>query len=546
MTAQLRTFWRNLVGLRQAKATHIPTAKIDALQTVVSDPIDIAPNDPLLAYFESRPSPIQVEELKLESPALTNLKAAGVQLIVPLVNQGELMGLINLGSRLSDQEYSGDDYRLLENLVVQASPAVRVAQLVRQQQVEAQERERIAYELQVARLIQQTLLPKNLPTIDGWNVATYYQPAREVGGDFYDFYHFPDGRLGLVVADVTDKGVPAALVMATTRTMLRASAERLISPGQVLERVNDILYPDIPAKMFVTCFYALLEPDTGRLRFANAGHDVPYKRGKTGISELRATGMPLGLMPGMTYDEMETTLLPGESVLLYSDGLVEAHNPDRVMFGFPRLKSLLAKEADTNKLIDFLLQHLAHFTGRGWEQEDDVTLVTLACETKPETATTEPTGAMIDTVSDDWQLLAEFAIPSEPGNERAASSRVIETIAALNLDAHRRDRLQMAVAEATMNALEHGNLYRADLSVQVRVIHSDDQLRIYIIDHGLGTPPSTPPELPDLDAKLAGFQSPRGWGLFLIQNLVDAVNSFAQDEQHVIELILNLKGDAHG
>ena len=225
---------------------------------------------------------------------------------------------------------------------------MRVAQLVRQQQVEARERERLEQELRVARLIQQTLLPQELPALPGWQVAAYYQPAREVGGDFYDFLYFPDGRMALLVADVTDKGVPAALVMATTRSMLRAVAERLILPGPVLERVNDLLCPDIPPNMFVTCLYALLDPATGRLQYANAGHDLPYRRRADGadeasrVDELRATGMPLGLMPGMQYEEKEITLQAGESVFFYSDGLVEAHNPQREMFGFPRLKSLMA------------------------------------------------------------------------------------------------------------------------------------------------------------------------------------------------------------
>jgi serine phosphatase RsbU (regulator of sigma subunit) len=300
---------------------------------------------------------------------------------VPLVSQGELIGLLNLGPRLSQQEYSADDRKLLSDLATQTAPAVRVAQLVRQQQQEAKERERIEQELKVARLIQQTLLPKTLPEIPGYDVAAYYQPAREVGGDFYDFLTLEDGRLGLVVGDVTDKGVPAALVMATTRTMLRAAAQRLLSPGEVLQRVNDVLVQDIPPNMFVTCLYAILDPGSGRLVYANAGHDLPYRRraGRgEGAEELRARGMPLGLMPGMGYEEKEMVLNRGESVLFYSDGLVEAHDPRREMFGFPRLQGLVgAHRSGGSALISFLLAELARFTGENWEQEDDITLVTL-------------------------------------------------------------------------------------------------------------------------------------------------------------------------
>ena len=340
--------------------------------------VDIAPNDPIVAYFLSAPGVVEIDKLEMDSPALSALKAAGVKIAVPLVGQGDLVGLLSLGPRLSEQDYSTDDRRLLSNLATQAAPAVRVAQLVQQQQAEARERERMEQELRVARLIQQTLLPKEIPAIEGWQLAAYYQPARAVGGDFYDFIPFEDGKLGLVIGDVTDKGVPAALVMATTRSILRGAAKQSSSPGEILEQANELLYPDIPPKMFVTCLYALLDPATGRLQYANAGHDLPYRRHGSQVEELRATGMPLGLMPGMRYDEKEITLEPGERVLFYTDGLVEAHNSRREMFSFPHLRELVAEPtASDTTLIDFLVSELHRFTGDGWEQEDDVTLVTL-------------------------------------------------------------------------------------------------------------------------------------------------------------------------
>ncbi len=339
--------------------------------------IEIAPDDPILAYLASVSGVVEVEKLNLDSPALRAMKTTDVKVVVPLVSQGELIGLLNLGPRLSQQEYSADDRKLLSDLASQTAPAVRVAQLVRQQQRAAQERERIEQELRVARLIQQTLLPKALPDTPGYELAAHYQPAREVGGDFYDFLELDDGRLGLVVGDVTDKGVPAALVMATTRTLLRAVAGRIDAPGEVLERVNDVLYPDIPPNMFVTCLYAILDRETGRLHYANAGHDLPYMKHEGGAKELRATGMPLGLMPGMEYEEKEAFLKPGESVLFYSDGLVEAHDPRREMFGFPRLQGFVGAHPGGATLVDFLLSELGRFTGEGWEQEDDITLVTL-------------------------------------------------------------------------------------------------------------------------------------------------------------------------
>ena len=182
-----------------------------------------------------------------------------------------------------------------------------------------------------------------------------------------------------MVGDATSKGMPAALVMAAARSMIRALAQTLGSPGETLKRVNAALYPDTPSDMFVTCFYAILHPDSGRLLYANAGHDLPYIRRRSGedTQELRARGMPLGMMPEMSYEEKEASLREGDSVLFYSDGLVEAHDPNYEMFGFPRLRELVAEHDEERLLVDFLIDELSSFVGEDWEQEDDITLVTL-------------------------------------------------------------------------------------------------------------------------------------------------------------------------
>src|SRR5215203_4865295 len=242
------------------------------------------------------------------------------------------------------------------------------------------ERERVEQELRVARSIQQASLPEEVPILEGWQITPYYRPAREVGGDFYDFHLLSEGRLGLVVGDATGKGVPAALVMSTTCGMLRLAAQSYSSPGEMLQRVNEALFPNIPPNMFVTCFYAILDPMSASLTDANAGHDLPYLHRDGEAEELRATGMPLGLMPEMEYEEKETILEAGDSAVLYSDGLVEAHAPEGEMFGFPRLRALIAEHAEEERpLGDFLLEELYSFVGEGWEQEDDITLLTLRC-----------------------------------------------------------------------------------------------------------------------------------------------------------------------
>jgi serine phosphatase RsbU (regulator of sigma subunit)/anti-sigma regulatory factor (Ser/Thr protein kinase) len=486
--------------------------------------LDIPPNDPLLAYLINTASAVEIDKLTLNSPTLERLRQAGVKISVPLVSQGELIGLLNLGNRMSEQEYSTDDRRLLNNLASQAAPALRVAQLAYQQQLQARERERLEQELRVARFIQQNLLPRELPQMPGWNIAAFWQPAREVSGDFYDFIPMPDGRLGFLVADVTDKGVPASLVMATTRSLLRSNAERHSAPGKVLETTNDLLCPDIPEKMFVTCLYGVLDPQTGEIVLANAGHNLPYQHTKDGMIERRARGMPLGLMPGMVYSEITIQMEPGDTLLLTSDGLIEAHNAQREMFGFDRVKALVAGHKDGD-MVQAILQAFQAFTGADYVQEDDMTLVTLSFNP------TQPgSGAQQSTF---------FEIPSQPGNERQAAAQVLAALEHLNLDATRQKRLETAVAEATMNAMEHGNGYNPDLLARITILQEGDRLVIRVADQGSGAPIPTGID-PDLDAKLAGLQSPRGWGLFLIKNMVDELNTYHDQNGSTIELVVNL------
>ena len=497
--------------------------------TATGPEVDIAPHDPLLGYLQQHPEPVDLDTLRLDSPAVTALREAGVQLVVPLVTHGELIGLLNLGPRLSEQNYSVDDRRLLENLAGQAAPALRVAQLVREQEAEVRRRERYEQELQVAQLIQQNFLPHEVPEPSGWQLEAFYRPAREVGGDFYDFIELSTGELAVLVGDVTDKGVPAALVMASTRSVLRASAQRLVEPGAVLERVNDQLCPDMPANMFVTCLYGVLQPDTGRFRFANAGHNLPCVQTEDGAAEPRATGMPLGLLPGMTYEEAEVVIAPGRSVVLYSDALPEAHGPAGEMFGFPRVLEVVGA-ASTGTPIDHLLTALHRFTGPGWEQEDDITVVTLRRSGHA------PFGAMPDPRS---PVLGRFQVASATGNERQAIAEVTDAVAGLALSPDRVEALKTAVGEATMNAIEHGHGGDPSRLVDVEVAVDGTALVVRISDEGDGGPVAAAHE-PDIEAKLRGEQTPRGWGLFLIRNLVDDVRVVDHPTHHVLELVMHL------
>jgi anti-sigma regulatory factor (Ser/Thr protein kinase) len=304
----------------------------------------------------------------------------------------------------------------------------------------------------------------------------------------------------------------------------------------VLARVNDQLCPNMPPNMFATCLYLVLEPASGRLEIANAGHNLPYLSGPDGVREIRATGMPLGLMQGMEYEEMKAEIGLDETLLLFSDGLVEAHNPRREMFGFPRLKEYFARNSTAERLVDSLMSELRSFTGPGWEQEDDVTLVVLRREDVPQTRGAG--SAFAD--HEAFEVLADFCVPSEPGNERVAISEVTAAVSSLDLPKRKLEALGTAVGEAAMNAMEHGNQFRAELPIEIKVFASKMEITVSITDSG--SQPFPDFETPDLEAKLKGKQGPRGWGWYLMKNLVDDVRMTSDENHHTVELVLRREG----
>jgi anti-sigma regulatory factor (Ser/Thr protein kinase) len=271
-------------------------------------------------------------------------------------------------------------------------------------------------------------------------------------------------------------------------------------------------------------------------------------------------------MPGTRYEEHELTLAPSDSVLFYSDGLVEAHNARRELFGFPRLQAFVERHSmvDGSAAIKALLAELAAFIGPDAEQEDDITLVSLrreALAAQPDVPrpaarpAAQAEGVLIrdsETMlalahanergpeGKEWRTLAEWRLPSGPGNERLAMESVARIAREAQLPERRLERLKTAVAEATMNAMEHGNKYRVDQPVVVQVRATAQALAVRITDRG--GQPIQRSETPDLAAKLAGLQSPRGWGLFLIEQLVDQVRVISDDDRHTIELIMHLEG----
>lgn len=239
--------------------------------------------------------------------------------------------------------------------------------------------QRMEEEMAIGRRIQRSLLPASCPQIPGWEFAAYYRAARQVGGDLYDFIALPENpdQLHLVIADVTGKGVPAALFMAFSRTVIRTEARNGCSPAETLRRTNRSILQDIRTPLFLSAFYATLETDSGRLSFANAGHNWPYIRRQDGTVEpLASKGLLLGVFPEAIIEEATTLIAPGESVVLFTDGITEARNADGDLFDEERLEAVIAAHEgeSADELLQGIVTAVEAFVG-DTPQADDFTLV---------------------------------------------------------------------------------------------------------------------------------------------------------------------------
>ena len=235
-------------------------------------------------------------------------------------------------------------------------------------------------ELSVANKMQQSILPTSFPTGRGFEIFGSMKPARDVGGDFFDVLSLEDGRIGLVVADVSDKGVPAALFMMSSRTLLKGAAIGLDAPGKVLSEVNQLLQEENDAAMFVTVFYATFDPKSGELAYANGGHNTPLVVHADGSSTVipPTGGIALGVVPDFTYEESSMTLQPGDRVVLYTDGVTEAENDHADQFGLERLCEVFTNgiPTDARATNEAVFDAVEAFAGEA-PQFDDVTCLTL-------------------------------------------------------------------------------------------------------------------------------------------------------------------------
>lgn len=299
-------------------------------------------------------------------------------LCVPLMIRDEVSGVVYVDNRLQSGIFTQADLDLLTAIASSAAVAIENARLY---QV-AVEKGRLERELQMAREVQTSLLPRETPQIPGWEFGARWRPAREVAGDYYDFIPGENGQLGLVIADVTDKGMPAALFMGLTRSIVRASVDGASSPAEGIARANRLICADSTGGMFVTLFYALLNPEARELTYVNAGHNPPLlcRAGQDRPVELTLTGLPLGIELEAAYEQRTVQLIPGDFVLFYTDGVTDALNSLQQSFGMARLQQVLEEHcaAPAAAILGALEAALDGFTGSS-APFDDMAFVVIKC-----------------------------------------------------------------------------------------------------------------------------------------------------------------------
>jgi serine phosphatase RsbU (regulator of sigma subunit)/HAMP domain-containing protein len=303
-----------------------------------------------------------------------SLAARGGEVAVPLRSKETLVGMVAAGPRGGLDAGEGELFRTLAAIAGMAIENMRLDAV-------RTENEILRRELAFAHEIQMRLLPGGVPELSGLSIHPFCLPARELGGDFYDFLPLDGGRrLGVTVADVAGKGVPAALFMASSRSYLRAEAVKHPTPGQVLTNINRLLHDDMKNKSFVSMFYGVYDPGQRVLEYANAGHLFPLlvRHGTGGSCYLKAPGLPLGISAQVAYGTETVRLEPGDLIVYYTDGLVEAMNPERELFGFERLEQVTGTLGDREprEVVDTLLDEVTSFT-RGVPFRDDLTLIAV-------------------------------------------------------------------------------------------------------------------------------------------------------------------------
>ncbi|MBI5305154.1 MAG: SpoIIE family protein phosphatase [Chloroflexi bacterium] len=428
----------------------------------------------------------------------THVPEFGAILWTPLKTQERVLGGIVLGRGAGEPIFSASDEKLLMALAGQAAIALENVSLHHAEL----EKERFQRELQLAYDVQASLIPRETPIVPGWDFAAYWQPAREVSGDFYDFFPVPAGQ-SIVIADVSDKGMHAALFMALTRSTVRASTLAAESPADGLTRANRLLCADSTGGMFVTLFYAQLDPLKKEITYVNAGHNPPLvlRAATRELIELPRTGVMLGFNEGMEFAQANVALELGDMILFYTDGVTEANDASGEQFGEERLRAWMLEHADASPaaLLDALKRALGEFIGSA-APFDDITVVIAK-----RVPVTHQRIAIPDATVECVPRLHEF---------------VEAACAAADADDDLAFAFKLAVEEACTNIVEHGYRARPGM-IELELDASATRIVVTITDHA---PPFDPTQIPAPDLR-ADWQARKigGLGWYLIRQLMDDV-----------------------
>jgi GAF domain-containing protein/anti-sigma regulatory factor (Ser/Thr protein kinase) len=346
----------------------------------------LAPEEfPLLQAVLDRGVPVVSPETYRDPSEWVKIQPPDAEMI-PLIMQADERLLMafplsikdaNFGILLAEEALGGRRFRsrrfeILTGVAQQAALAIQNDLFEQQMRIQ----ERLETEVGLARQIQKTFMPESLPSHPAWDLASRWRTARQVGGDFFDIYELPGGRLGVFIADVADKGMPAALYMVLIRTLMRAAVKEMLSPASALARVNELFFPDAQQGMFITAAYAVIDTASGELTYANAGHNPPLWVHAGQTDRLTRTGMALGVDRDIEISQKVIHLAPGDGVLFYTDGVTEAFSEEGALFGEERLRSAVNTDATASGLLDIIDAQLDDFMGE-LPPADDITMVSL-------------------------------------------------------------------------------------------------------------------------------------------------------------------------
>jgi serine phosphatase RsbU (regulator of sigma subunit) len=368
----------------------LPTVEGEDQETEIKDlrlsELKLPADEPLIQKIAERKKEVTVYDIEADpffesekescENAFDRMQAT---LIVPVIYEDRLTGLISLGQKKSGKFYRRDDVSLLSTLASQGAVAIENAMLLE----EVIEKERMEEELSIARDLQESMLPATCPEIEGFELAATSIPAREVGGDFFDFIEMGEDKVGLVIADVTGKSVSGALVMSASRSVFRMLSEEQMTVDEIMVRANRRTKKDIKSGMFVALLYAVLDAKDHSLNLCSAGQTLPIhlsaETGEAILMETKGDTFPLGILEEADYQETTLQLAPGDKVILYTDGIVEAMNKEEEIFGFERLLEVVqgAQSMSSEFLLREILGHVNEFAD-GVDQHDDLTVIAIS------------------------------------------------------------------------------------------------------------------------------------------------------------------------